>query len=105
MKHNIDSILFRCTISGPSALIICPILCIGMLIAIVICSYYLAVIPLLLLCIQKRTVQSGLSLCARGNRSLAGAQNRQSPWREKHSVRSNNEAVGAADETGLAAAV
>lgn len=32
-------------------------------------------------------------------------QNRQSPWREKHSVRSNNEAVGAADETGLAAAV
>lgn len=51
MKHNTDSILFRCTISGPSALIICPILCIGMLIAIVICSYYLAVIPLLLLCI------------------------------------------------------
>ena len=51
MKHNTDSTLFRCTISGPSALIICPILCIGMLIAIVICSYYLAVIPLLLLCI------------------------------------------------------
>lgn len=51
MKHNTDSILFRCTISGPSALIICPILCIGMLIAIVICSYYLVVIPLLLLCI------------------------------------------------------
>lgn len=47
----------------------------------------------------------GLSLCARGNRSPAGAQNRQSPWREKHSVRSNDETIGAADETGLAAAV
>lgn len=55
--------------------------------------------------IQKRTVQLRLSLCARGNRSLAGAQNRQSPWREKHSVRSNDETIGAADETGLAAAV
>ena len=55
--------------------------------------------------IQKRPVQSGLSLCARGNRSPAGAQNRQSPWREKHSVRSNDETIGAADETGLAAAV
>lgn len=32
-------------------------------------------------------------------------QNRQSPWREKHSVRSNDETIGAADETGLAAAV
>ena len=55
--------------------------------------------------IQKRPVQSGLSFCARGNRSPAGAQNRQSPWREKHSVRSNNEAVGAVDKAGLAAAV
>lgn len=55
--------------------------------------------------IQKRPVQSGLSFCARGNRSPAGAQNRQSPWREKHSVRSNDETVGAVDKAGLAAAV
>lgn len=47
-----------------------------------------------------------LSLCSTKETDLRAApQNRQSPWREKHSVRSNDETVGAVDKAGLAAAV